>query len=67
MNSLSLFLSDVPTVDVVSILYCDQVMLEERLNEVCASVNVQIQPFPVLVIFSAISWRGILGRLNESK
>jgi len=31
-------------------------MLEERLNEICASINVQIRPFLllILVIFSAI-------------
>jgi len=34
----------------------DQIMLEERLNEICASINVQIRPFLllILVIFSAI-------------
>jgi hypothetical protein len=26
----------------------DQVMLDERLNEICASINVQIRPFLLL-------------------
>ena len=35
----------------------DQIMLEERLNEICASINVQIRPFLLLNFgdFSAIS------------
>jgi hypothetical protein len=26
----------------------DQIMLDERLNEICGSINVQIRPFPLL-------------------
>jgi hypothetical protein len=26
----------------------DQIMLEERLNEICASINVQIRPYLIL-------------------